>query len=144
MAAGTCRRRCESGQVNRTAWGIRRKTLALLRGRGQGLEIALAGRDVGEALEELDARLAERPGFYRGCAAIAALGADAPPAEDFIRLRTLLEQAGIELLGLSGGAAVESLARDAGMSFEPSTSIADGRELERRRALRPRREAELS
>lgn len=118
--------------------------MSLLRGRGQGLEIALAGRDFGEALEELNARLAERPGFYRGCAAIAALGADAPGAENFLRLRELLAAAGVELRGLSGGPAVEPLAREAGISFEASGPVADARELERRRALRPRRDAELS
>lgn len=117
--------------------------VALLRGRGQGLEIALAGRDIGEALDELDARLAERPGFYRGCAAVAALGATAPAAESFARLRRLLADAGIELRALTGGAAIESLALESGIAYE-AAPVADARELERRRALRPQREAELS
>lgn len=118
--------------------------MALLRGRGRGLEIALAERDLGEALDELDARLAERPGFYRGCSAVAALGAELPALEHFSRLRRMLTQAGIELRALSGGPAVESLAGEFGLGFETAAPAPDARELERRRALRPRRTAELS
>ena len=43
-----------------------------------GLEIALAGRNLDEAFEELETRLAERPGFYRGTSATANFGAHAP------------------------------------------------------------------
>lgn len=118
--------------------------MALLRGRGQGLEIVLTGRDFGEALDELDARLAERSGFYRGCSAVAAMGANPPEAQAFARLRRLLNDAGIELRALSGGPAIEGLAREAGVAFEPAIPVAGAHELERRRALRPRRDAELS
>ena len=56
------------------------RSVTLLRGR-LGLEVALAGRDLTEAFEELEARLGERPGFYRGTSATANFGARAPAAE---------------------------------------------------------------
>jgi septum site-determining protein MinC len=91
-----------------------------------GLEIALAGRDLTEAFEELEARLGEQPGFYRGTAAMANFGAHAPTEEEVERLRGLLEGAGIELSSITQG------------ETEPQ------QELERRRALRPAREVQLS
>jgi septum site-determining protein MinC len=91
-----------------------------------GLEIALAGRDLAEAFEELEARLGERPGFYRGTSATASFGARAPAEEEVERLRALLEGAGIELSSITQGEA------------------APQEELERRRALRPVREVQLS
>jgi septum site-determining protein MinC len=92
-----------------------------------GLEIALAGRDLTEAFEELEARLGERPGFYRGTSATANFGARAPAEEEVERLRSLLETAGIELSSITQG---EAAAPEA--------------ELERRRAMRPVREVQLS
>jgi septum site-determining protein MinC len=92
-----------------------------------GLEIALAGRDLAEAFEELEARLGERPGFYRGTSATANFGAHAPTEEEVERLRGLLEGAGIELSSIVQGDA------------EPPVQ-----ELARRRAMRPAREVQLS
>jgi septum site-determining protein MinC len=92
-----------------------------------GLEIALAGRDLDEAFDELEARLAERPGFYRGTSATANFGATPPGEADVERLRTLLEGAGIELSSITQGEAAPPEA-----------------ELERRRAMRPVREVRLS
>ena len=76
------------------SWRLARN-VTLLRGRGMGLEIALAGRDLTEAFEELEARLGERPGFYRGTSATANFGARAPAEEEVERLRSLLDSAGI-------------------------------------------------
>ena len=115
--------------------------MTLLRGRKQGLEVALAGRELGPALDELEARLAERPGFYRGIAAVANFGDSRPSPAELARLRVLLDQAGIELRALSGTGEVEAAARDFGCAFETAVS---GHELERRRALRPMRDAKLS
>ena len=60
--------------------------------------MALAGRELGPALDELQARLADRPGFYRGTAAVANFGATRPSCEDLGRLYDLLSGAGIEHL----------------------------------------------
>jgi len=117
---------------------IRNELVTLLRGRKQGLEIALAGRDFGEALDELQARLAERPGFYRGVSAIANFGAASPSAEELARLRDLLAGAGIELHTLAGSGAVQAAAEASGLRFEASDPVG---ELERRRALRGSRDA---
>ncbi len=98
--------------------------MTLIRGRGLGLELRFADRDFDSALAELSTKLSERPGFYRGSSATAVVG-DPPPADESIdALRTLLEEHGIEL------SAVEALEQT--------------QELERRRALRPRRELKLS
>jgi septum site-determining protein MinC len=93
--------------------------VTLLRGRLDGLEVMLAGRDLAQAMEELEARLAEQPGFYRGSSAIAAFGENAPAAEDVTRLRALLGGAGIELRALAGTAAgLEALALAQGLRFD--------------------------
>ena len=66
------------------------ETMALLRGKGRGLEIVLAERDLDEALTELEGRLNERPGFYRGSSALAAFGSSQPSVAGIERLRALL------------------------------------------------------
>ena len=120
----------------------REMALTLLRGRGLGLEIALAGRALDEALDELDARLAERFDFYRGTSAVANFGATPPSAIQLARLRHLLTAAGIELRALVGGDGVEAAAYEAGLGYELD-GASEG-ELDRRRALRPRGDVKLS
>ncbi|MGB8519791.1 MAG: hypothetical protein WCD38_06460, partial [Candidatus Tumulicola sp.] len=115
--------------------------MTLLRGRKQGLEIALAGRDFDEAFDELQARLAERPGFYRGVSATASFGASAPHAGELARLLDLLSDAGIELRALAGSGAVQAVAEATGLRYETAGPVG---ELERRRALRTPRDADLS
>jgi septum site-determining protein MinC len=117
--------------------------VTLLRGRRQGLEVVLAGRQLDEALDELDARLNERPGFYRGTPAVVSFGTSEPSGEQLARVKALLAGAGIELRALTGGAAVEEAARVHDLPFE-SAAVQDGQELERRRALRPHSEIKLS
>lgn len=120
--------------------------MTLLRGRRQGLEVALAGRELGEAFAELQARLAERPGFYRGTPAVANFGATLATVEDVNRLQGLLGEAGIDLRGLTGGPEIEEIARRCGLTFEAAgtSPASQAHELERRRALRPRRDVKLS
>jgi septum site-determining protein MinC len=116
--------------------------VTLLRGRRQGLEVVLAGRQLDEALDELEARLAERPGFYRGTPAVARFGQTLPEAGALARLHAMLAAAGIELRAISGPAQAQALASQLGVAFEPAAG--DERELDRRRALRPRGEIQLS
>lgn len=98
--------------------------MSLIRGRGRGLELHLADRDFDTALAELDARLAERPDFYRNTSATAILGPAGLNDEQVERLRTVLAGAGIELAGVE--------------------AVGAGEELARRRAMRPKRELKLS
>jgi len=49
------------------------RVMAVLRGKGLGLEIALGERDFEEALAELQSKLGERPGFYAGTHATASV-----------------------------------------------------------------------
>jgi septum site-determining protein MinC len=74
--------------------------MSLLRGRGLGLEVHLAGWDFDAAIAELTARLSERPEFYRGTTATAIL-AETPlqPQQEAV-LRETLAAAGIQLRGI--------------------------------------------
>jgi septum site-determining protein MinC len=94
--------------------------VTLLRGTREGLEVVLAGRDLEEALAELEARLAEQPTFYEGSSATADFGASLPTAEELERLGVLLAGAGIELRALRGSVELEAAALAAGLAFEPS------------------------
>jgi septum site-determining protein MinC len=116
--------------------------MAVLRGKGMGLEIALGGRDFEDALAELQSKLGERPGFYAGTPATAALGRTTLAQEQLARLRGLLHEHGITLEALSGGPDLEPLASAGGLRFVVLDD--GGEELARRRALRPKREVHLS
>jgi septum site-determining protein MinC len=98
--------------------------MSLIRGRGLGLELNLAGWDFDAALVELQARLAEQPGFYRGSPATVVAGDEQLSAEQLVALSNVLGAAGIDFRGVS--------------------ESTPGEELARRRALRPKREVELS
>jgi septum site-determining protein MinC len=115
--------------------------VTLLRGKGLGLELVFAGRQLDDALEELETRLAERPGFYRGTSALVNFGATPPSSDELAKLQSLLQEAGIELRAVAGSAEVEGTAVQLGLAFE---TTAPERELERRRALKPRAEVQLS
>jgi len=115
--------------------------VTLLRGKKHGLEVALSDREIGPALDELEVRLGERTGFYRGVAAVASFGSTVPTEEELTRLLALLAGAGIELRAVAGCDGLEATARERGLAFEPMRA---GHELERRRALRPSREGRLS
>ncbi len=117
--------------------------MTLLRGKGLGLEVVLAGRQLDEALGELESRLSERPGFYRGSAAVAAFGGSAPSDEDLARLRAVLAAGGISLTAISGSTALEPLAKTSGLTYVAGAAD-DGHELARRRALRPNPILQLS
>lgn len=116
--------------------------MAVLRGKGLGLEIALGGRDFEDVLAELQGKLAERPGFYAGTPATAALGRSSLTNEQLEHLRSVLQSHGIVLEALSGGVDLEPLATAAGLRFQALDD--GGEELARRRALRPKREVQLS
>jgi len=95
------------------------RSVTLLRGRLGGLEVALSGRDLKEALAELEARLAEQPSFYRGSIATAAFGETLPSMEDLTRLRDVLAAADIILRTVRGCAAgLGELARAQALEFD--------------------------
>jgi septum site-determining protein MinC len=117
--------------------------VTLLRGRRSGLEVVLAGRDLSEAFEELEARLGEQSGFYKGTPATVTFGATLPSESDLGRLRSILESAGIALRGLAGPAEISSLAQAHGLAYEADRS-ATSAAAERRQSFRPRGELKLS
>ncbi len=91
--------------------------MSVLRGTGRGLEVVLSEEDLDAGLAELDARLARQPEFYRGSSATAVLGERLLAAEQLARLRAILDEHGIALRGLRGGAEIEELARAEGLEF---------------------------
>ena len=104
--------------------------VTLFRGKGMGLELVFAGREFRDALAELEARLAEQPDFYRGTSATINFGGHLPSSNELEEVRVILAEAGIEL-------------RETGLSPAPAAEAQNG-ELERRRALRPCEELQLS
>jgi septum site-determining protein MinC len=116
--------------------------MTLLRGKGRGLELVFSGREFEEALAELQAKMNERSGFYTGTAATVLLGAAPCTGEQISRLRVVLEESGVRLEAVSGNHHLEPVAAAAGLRFVPA--IDDGGELARRRALRPKREVQIS
>lgn len=116
--------------------------MSLLRGKGRGLEIVVAERELDEALDELESRLCERPAFYRGSTATATFGSALPSPAQFERLAALLEGGGISLTALCGPPAFSQIAQERGLRFVPLAD--EGAELARRRAMRPKRELRLS
>ena len=96
--------------------------MTLLRGRRDGLEVSLSERDFEQACDELEARLAEQPSFYRGSSAVANFGDGCPSDAVLARLRDVLDGAGIALRAVSGSAdGLEGLARERGLDYEAST-----------------------
>lgn len=104
-----------------------KRSVTLLRGRLDGLEVTLSGRVLEEAFAELEARLAEQPTFYRGSSAVVSFGETAPTAADLARLRNVLGGAGVTLRALVGSAAeLQALAALEGLEFDPpATSLSD-------------------
>lgn len=116
--------------------------MALLRGKGHGLEIVFADRDFDDALSELERRLSERAGFYRGSNATAAFGGTLPSPEQVAALQSALKSAGVMLAAICGEAGCEAVAAASGLEFVPIPTAAP--EPAQRRAFRPKRHIRLS
>jgi septum site-determining protein MinC len=100
-----------------------KRSVTLLRGRLDGLEVTLGGRVLEEALAELEARLAEQPSFYRGSSAVVNFGDTAPTAADLSRLRNVLDAAGVTMRALHGSTSeVQAYAAAEGLEFEPQAA----------------------
>ncbi len=98
--------------------------VTLLRGRRDGLEVTLPEHDLEQAFVQLEARLAQQPGFYNGSHAVANFGNACPTRDSVARLRALLGEAGITLSALAGAAdGLEELATDASLAFESRARI---------------------
>ena len=93
--------------------------MTLIRGRRSGLEVVLAGRDLSEAFEELEARLGEQSGFYKGTSATVTFGSTLPSELELARLRSILETAGVTLRALAGPPEISPLAQACSESTTP-------------------------
>ena len=115
--------------------------VTLLRGKRTGLEIVLSGKPLEDALEELRARLEERPGFYRGTSSVVIFGTEPAASQHLIKLQSLLTGSGIALRAVSGGEAAQAAASELGVPYEAGEPTG---ELQHRRILRPRQSVQLS
>ena len=116
----------------------------MLRGTAAGLEFVFAERSFDAAWAEIEARLVERPDFYRGSRAIAIFVGE-PPADDVaLRVVTAAQTYGITLRGFAGDAATGELAARLGVPYlgEPPPSSVTS--FERKRAARADRASELT
>jgi len=93
---------------------------ALLRGRSWGIEVALDGVDLGDALAELESKLSAAEAFYRDCEATLRFGETAPSASELLRLQALLSGRNISIRRVLGGAAIATAAEALGAPFEES------------------------
>jgi len=91
--------------------------MAVLRGRGFGIEIAFAGRDFDDVADELQGKLDEQPGFYAGSAATAVLGDTTLSGQQLNGLLELLRGHGIALKAISGGPHLKPLAEASGLRY---------------------------
>ncbi|MBV8727342.1 MAG: septum site-determining protein MinC [Candidatus Eremiobacteraeota bacterium] len=118
--------------------------MAVLRGKGRGIELDFSERPFDEALAELEERLSANPGFYAGSTATAVFGTVPPQPEDLDILKAALSVFGIGLEVLSGPDEIAPLAAQAELEFRRRESAAQPDVLARRRSSRPQREISLS
>jgi septum site-determining protein MinC len=116
----------------------------MLRGTAAGLEFVFAERSFDATWAEIDARLAERPDFYRGSRAIAIFAGDPPPDDVALRVVAAAQTYGITLRGFAGDAATEELAARLGVPYVGEPPRSSVTSFERKRAARADRAVELT
>jgi septum site-determining protein MinC len=115
-----------------------KRALNVLRGTAAGLELVFSGA-FEEAWSEIEARLGERPDFYRGSRAVAIFDGFLPEDDGLRRVLESTRSYGIALGGVHGGPGLEVVAARCGMNFlggVPRPSVAS---FERKRAARAER-----
>ena len=95
---------------------------ALLRGRSWGIEIALEGGNLAEALVELEGKLGAAEAFYRDCEATLRFGETPPTENELARLQALLSGRNISIRRVLGGAAIAATAAALAAPFEESVA----------------------
>src|ERR1700693_406223 len=116
----------------------------MLRGTKTGLEFVFTGKSFEEAWDEIAARLAERPEFYRGSRA-TAIFADLVPGADAVSV--FLEAVrghGIEVYGVFGEEPLAELARQQGVEYLGPPRAPAVASFERKRAAKAEREVRLT
>lgn len=116
----------------------------MLRGTSAGLEFVFSGGDFDAAWDDIAARLAERPEFYRGSRAAAIFEDELPGDEALSHFLEAIGGYGIVLRGLYGPAGVAPLAERHALAYlgaPPRPSVAS---FERKRAARAERSVELT
>ncbi len=116
----------------------------MLRGTKTGLELVFTGRSFEEAWDEIDARLAERPEFYRGSHATAIFSDEVPDGERLAGLLEAVRSYGIELRSVYGGEGLGETAREQGLEYLGPPQPPAVASFERKRAARAEREVRLT
>jgi septum site-determining protein MinC len=116
----------------------------MLRGTKTGLEFVFTGRTFEEAWDEIGARLAERPEFYRGSRATAIFADEAPEGAVFAGFLEAVRAYGIDLYGLFGSEALADLAREHGLEYLGPAQTPAVASFERKRAAKAEREVQLT
>ncbi|HEV3157334.1 MAG TPA: septum site-determining protein MinC [Candidatus Baltobacteraceae bacterium] len=89
----------------------------MLRGTAAGLEFVFGRRDFDAVSEEIVARLAEQPDFYRGSRATAIMVAGSPEGAAFQRFVTRIGEFGVVIGGIYGDDACAGLGERMGLPY---------------------------
>jgi len=116
----------------------------MLRGTKTGLEFVFTGRTFEEAWDEIGARLAERPEFYRGSRATVIFADEAPDGTLFTGFLEAVRTYGIELYGLFGAEALAGVASEHGLEYLGPPLAPAVASFERKRAAKAEREVRLT
>jgi septum site-determining protein MinC len=116
----------------------------VLRGTAAGLEFVFGASEFGEAWDEIQRHLAERPAFYRGSQATVVFDGVIPEEASFAAFLDTVRGYGIELHGLYGGEDFSGFAARFELAYlgnPPRPRVAS---FERKRASRAERTVKLS
>jgi septum site-determining protein MinC len=116
----------------------------VLRGTAAGLEFVFGADAFGDAWDEMEQRLAERPHFYRGSQATAHFDGALPDEAGFKAFLSAVEGYGIELRGIYGGEDFADLAGRFELAYLGSPPRPRVASFERKRAARAERTVKLS
>jgi septum site-determining protein MinC len=116
----------------------------MLRGTKTGLEFVFTGRSYEEAWDEIGARLAERPDFYRGSRATAIFDEDVPEAATLSGFLEAVRGYGIEVYGIFGGEGLADLAREHGLEYLGPPQAPAVASFERKRAAKAQNDVRLT
>jgi septum site-determining protein MinC len=109
---------------------LAKQRLTLLRGRRDGLEVRVSSDDLDSGFTKLQARLTERPSFFRGTSAVVDFGSRLPTHDDLARLRKILDEAGVTLRALAGSDdRLPACASEASLEYQAPRLSASARSL---------------
>jgi len=116
----------------------------MLRGTKTGLEFVFTGRSFEEAWDDIRARLAERPDFYRGSRATAIFAGEFPEPAAFGEVLQTVRGYGIEVYGVFGAEELAEAAREQGLEYLGPAQAPAVASFERKRAAKAQDDVRLT